>query len=259
MKISQVSAITYTVHEHIKTAEGFRESCQKIADIGYQAIELASVPPEAMTAEEIVETCQQCGLTISGTHEDLVATLDAPETLIERVKTLGCQYIIYAYPHDTDFADPASVDRLIERLNKAGSVYQEAGLTLLYHNHALEFLKANGRPILEDIFERTDPALVQAEADTYWIQKGGADPVEWCQKLKGRLPCLHIKDMTVYTGNDSTMGEVGSGNLDFKKIIAAAEASGCERFVVEQDVCPGDPFESLKKSFEYIKANLAED
>ena len=41
------------------------------------------------------------------------------------------------------------------------------------------------------------------------------------------------------------------------RIIAEAEAGGCEWFIVEQDTCPGDPFESLKQSFDYIKAHLA--
>lgn len=259
MKISQVSAITYTIRDHIQSADGFKESCRKLSDIGYQAIELASVPPEAMSAEEIVATCKEFGLKITGTHEDLATTLDAPETLIDRVKTLGCEYIIYAYPHDTDFSCPQSRKSLVERLNKAGEVYKKAGITLLYHNHALEFFKVDGKPALDYILDETDPDLVEAEVDTFWIQKGGDNPVEWCQKLKGRLPFLHIKDMTVYEGNDSTMGEIGSGNLDFKKIIAAAEQSGCTGFVVEQDVCPGDPFVSLKKSFDYIKSNLVED
>ena len=52
------------------------------------------------------------------------------------------------------------------------------------------------------------------------------------------------------------MHEIGYGNLDFKAIVAAAEASGCEWFIVEQDSCPGDPFDSAKLSFDYIKANL---
>jgi hypothetical protein len=31
---------------------------------------------------------------------------------------------------------------------------------------------------------------------------------------------------------------------------------GCAWFIVEQDTCPGDPFDSLRQSFDYIKANL---
>lgn len=90
------------------------------------------------------------------------------------------------------------------------------------------------------------------------VQLGGACPIKWCQKLKGRLPLLHMKDVGVREGNSPTMFEIGYGNLDFKSIITAAEASGCKWFIVEQDTCPGDPFESLKKSFDYIQTKLVD-
>ncbi|MBK1876877.1 sugar phosphate isomerase/epimerase family protein [Pelagicoccus mobilis] len=258
MKIDQIAAITYTIRDFIQSEKNFQDSCQKLAQIGYQAVELAALPQGMISAKETLQICNDNGLRITSTHEDLGKTLDEPETLVDHIKDLGCEYIIYSYPHDTDFNDPASVDRLIDRLNRAGAVYKEAGLNLLYHNHALEFLKRDGKIVLDTILERTDPDLVKAELDTFWIQRGGCDPVTWCQKVSGRLPILHIKDMTVYEGNESTMGEIGSGNLDFKRIISAAEASGCETFVVEQDECPGNPFDSLKKSFDYIKGNLVD-
>ena len=50
--------------------------------------------------------------------------------------------------------------------------------------------------------------------------------------------------------------EIGAGNLIFAKIIAAADTSGCEWFIVEQDVCPGDPVDSLAQSFRYLTENL---
>ena len=80
--------------------------------------------------------------------------------------------------------------------------------------------------------------------------------MDWCKKLKGRLPLLHMKDYAYLASDKHAMAEIGSGNLNWKKIVAAAEKSGCEWFIVEQDVCPADPFDSLKKSFEYIAANL---
>ena len=41
-------------------------------------------------------------------------------------------------------------------------------------------------------------------------------------------------------------------------IIQAAESSGCKWFIVEQDVCPGDPVESLAISYAYV-VTLAQD
>jgi sugar phosphate isomerase/epimerase len=135
-------------------------------------------------------------------------------------------------------------------------VLREAGCVLSYHNHAHEFYKGGSQTILEEIYDGTAPENLKAELDTYWIQAGGGNPLDWCRQMKGRLSVLHMKDYAVSPTGAPFFAEVGYGNLDFKTITAAAEESGCEWFVVEQDTCPGDPFESVAKSFDYIMANL---
>jgi sugar phosphate isomerase/epimerase len=50
--------------------------------------------------------------------------------------------------------------------------------------------------------------------------------------------------------------EIGRGTLPFRSIVPEAERAGCEWFIIEQDTCEGDPFESLRQSFEYVKGNL---
>ena len=50
--------------------------------------------------------------------------------------------------------------------------------------------------------------------------------------------------------------EVGNGTIDFKAIFKAHKASGMKHFFVEQDMCPGSPFDSIEKSITYIKGNL---
>jgi sugar phosphate isomerase/epimerase len=80
--------------------------------------------------------------------------------------------------------------------------------------------------------------------------------VAWVQSVKGRTPFIHLKDYKVNPQGDINFCEIGAGTLPFKRIIAEAEAGGCEWFIVEQDSCPGDPFVSIKQSFDYIKANL---
>ena len=46
--------------------------------------------------------------------------------------------------------------------------------------------------------------------------------------------------------------EVGSGALNFPAILAAARAAGVAHYFVEQDATPGDPVDSLKKSYTYL-------
>ena len=64
-----------------------------------------------------------------------------------------------------------------------------------------------------------------------------------------------MKD-TAYIGDKPMMTEIGNGNLEWKEIVKAADEAGCKWYIVEQDVCPASPFDSLKQSYEYIKSEL---
>jgi sugar phosphate isomerase/epimerase len=256
MKIEQIALITFTIRKFIQTPEGFRESMQKLADIGYQAVQISGMPHDVMPAEEIAAVCADNNLTICATHE--LSVLNEPDKVVERLNKLGTKYTAYPFPADIDFTDSTACEAWIRKLDEAGAVLRAAGKVLTYHNHAREFYQYDGKTVLQHLVEETSPQNLQFEPDTYWVQLGGGDPVAWCKHLKGRLPLLHMKDVGVREGNNPTMHEIGHGNLDFKPIVAAAEQSGCEWFIVEQDTCPGDPFDSAKMSFDYIKAHLVD-
>ncbi len=136
-----------------------------------------------------------------------------------------------------------------------GKFTSENGLALSYHNHADEFIRVNGKRMLDTLVETFTPEELKFTIDTYWIQAGGADPVWWINYLKGRSPCIHLKDMH-YEGKASLpMAVVGEGNMNFPGILKAAIDCGVEYALVEQDNCNGeDPFDCLKRSYEYLKA-----
>lgn len=254
MKLSQVAAQFYTVREHCKTAADLAATAKKVRALGYTAAQLSGLGP--IPEEEIVAIMRGEGLTICATHEPSARILDEPEAVIDRLRKLGCKLTAYPFPRDVDFGNPEHVRALVRKLDAAGARLRAAGLTLGYHNHGIEFVPFEGAPVLDYIYAHTSPQNVVGEIDTYWIHYGGGDVVEWCRKLRGRLPFIHLKDYTFTRENKPTFCEIGLGTLPFKKIIAEAEASGCEWFIVEQDTCPGSPFDSLKISFDYIKAQL---
>ena len=131
---------------------------------------------------------------------------------------------------------------------------EAAGKVLSYHNHNIEFRKINGERIF-DILLGNAPHL-KAEIDTYWVQMGGCDPVEYVKKYAGRQEIFHLKDFGVIYPTKSIMVPVGSGNLNWNAILPAAEAAGVEWFIIEQDTCHKDPFESMKDSFDYLMKNF---
>lgn len=254
MKISQVAAQLYTCRDLLKTPADIAATLRRVRAVGYTAVQVSGMGPIA--EEELMKILDGEGLVCCATHESGETIIQRPEGVVERLQKLRCVHTAYPCPSTGDFSSLERVTALIEGLDAAGKVLAAAGLNLSYHNHAMEFRKLDGRTILDRIYEGTDPRHVQGELDTYWVHYGGGENVEWCEKLAGRLPLLHLKDYQITTENVPSFCEIGAGNLNFKKIIAEAEQSGCQWFIVEQDICPGDPVDSLAQSFEYIEANL---
>jgi len=258
-KLEQFAVILFTLRDYVKTPEDFKTTLDKVAAIGYKAVQISGMAKDVMTTEEIVAETSKRGLTICATHEPGADILDDTETVIQRLKELGTRYTAYPYPAGVDFSSEASLHELITKLDAAGKKMAAADLVLTYHNHAHELYKVNGKTVLRRIYDETDPAHLQAEIDTHWIQRGGCDPVKWIESLPNRLPLLHIKDYKVDPSGNADFAEIGNGNLNFPAIIAAAEKVGCEWYIVEQDSCPGDPFDSIQQSFDYIKTHLLSD
>jgi len=250
MKLTQVAAQLYTCRDSLKNASAIAATLKRLRQIGYTAVEACCI--SAILCEEFSRILADNGIVCCSSHEG--DFLDAPEQAVDRLRALGCKTAVYAYPHGVDLSSRKRVDEWIARLQRAAEVLARAGQVLCYHNHNLEFRKLDGRLILDLIFEGA-PAL-KAEPDTYWIQYGGGDIAAWCGKLAGRFPVIHLKDYQTTHENKPLWCEIGEGVLDFKSIIAAAEAAGCQWFAVEQDTCPGDPLESLARSFRYVREQL---
>jgi sugar phosphate isomerase/epimerase len=252
MQRSQIALQLYTLRDHCRSRDAFVETCRRVAEIGYQAVQVSGIDRAILPEREIAAVCRDHALTICASHEAADEILARPADVVRRLRDLGCTMTAYPYPKDIDFASEAGVAKLIAQLEAAGRVLADAGMVLAYHNHQIEFRRLNGTLLLERIFAETSPQHLAAELDTYWVQFGGGDPASWCRRLTHRLPLLHLKDFRINAENQIEFAEVGSGNLNFPEIIGAAEAAGCQWFIVEQDRCPGDPFVSIAQSFQYL-------
>ncbi|MGF1678593.1 MAG: sugar phosphate isomerase/epimerase family protein [Candidatus Methylacidiphilales bacterium] len=254
MKRHQVAAQLYTCRDLLKTPSDIKECLKRVRAAGYEAVQISGMGPIA--EEELNLILDGEGLVCCATHEDGNRIRKEPHLVVERLQKLRCSLTAYPYPAGVDMASLESLKSLTDDLNAAGEIMAAAGITLTYHNHGIEFVQTDGLTALERIYRDTQPEFLQGEPDTYWIHYGGGDNVDWCRRLKNRLPMMHLKDYYFTIQNAPSFCEVGSGTLPFKEIIAAAEASGCQWFIVEQDVTPGDPVDSLAKSFRYISEHL---
>jgi len=248
VKKNKIAAQLYTLREFLKTPEDIAKSLKKVKGIGFDAVQVSGMAP--IPEAELKKILDGEGLICCATHESGKSILEETQKVIDRLKALNCKYTAYPYPHEKPTSEEGYV-KLAKDLSAAGKKMADAGLVLCYHNHAIEFERFGKRNALEIIYDESDPRYLQGEPDTYWIQFGGGCPVKWCERLKGRLPLLHLKEYGI-VDNAVKMLEVGSGNLDWKKIIEVSENGGTEWFIIEQDVCRIDPFDSLKMSLEYL-------
>jgi sugar phosphate isomerase/epimerase len=239
-----------------------------IADIGYKEIEgagrldlIALLPLIKQNGMKAV-SCHVETPLITGDWDKYKGMKPVPvEEAIESVRKAGVQYFTMAYIQPQARGDLDFYRKTADQMNHTGELCAKSGLQFAYHNHAFEFGgKPGERPI--DVFkERLDKKLVTLEMDVFWVSVAGHDPVEMMKEWKGRVGLLHLKDKdkdtpVQYTESvpKTAFKEVGSGSLDFPAILKAAPAAGVKHYFVEQDQTSGDPLDSLRKSFEYLKS-----
>lgn len=250
MKKCQIAAQLYTVRDFLKTPAEIAVSLAKIKKAGFDAVQLSGLGP--IDDLELLKMLDGEGLVCCATHEKGAEIVNETDKVIEHLNRLKCKYTAYPYPHIIP-QSPTEAVAVAVSLEAAAVKMAKAGQILTYHNHDIEFTQLDGKLML-DYFYDNAPHL-QGEIDTYWVQSGGANPTSWVNKLKGRLPLLHLKDFGI-VNRKATMMPIGGGNLEWSSILPAAEKAGTEWFIIEQDVCLIDPFDSLKLSLDFMIQNF---
>ena len=254
MKIEKIGVQLYTVRDYMNTEEEIRETFKKLKDLGYDQAQTAGCK---ISYEAFGQLAKEAGIEIVGTHDNFELMCTDFEKSFENHKYLDTLNMgIGGYFHPTI---EKNID-FIEKANMVGEKIAKHGGKFTYHNHHQEFIKLeNGKTTMDMLVEGLNPETTSFVLDTFWVQKGGSDVRYWIDKLAGRIDILHLKDMKVKMENDifeQVYTEIGNGNLYWEGIIETALNTGVKYFVVEQDVCPEDPFKSLKTSSDYLHKNF---
>ena len=246
-----LAAQLYTVRDFTKTAPDLAATLQKVRAIGYTAVQLSALGP--IPPAEVRAMLEHEGLTVCNTHVSYDRLWNDLPAVIEEHRLWECRHVaIGSLPQAYRGDGAAGYRRFAREAVEVGRRLREAGLSFSYHNHAFEFAHFDGARALDILYDESDPALLQAEIDTYWVQYGGGDPAAWIRKVAGRMPVVHLKDMVIQD-NQQVMAEVGAGNLNWPAILEACREAGVEWYAVEQDICQRDPFESLAISYANLR------
>ena len=250
MKKSQLAVQLYTLRDYLKTPGAVDRAFAKIREIGYEAVQISGV---AAPLAAVKKAADNNGLVICATHAATPDLLGNRAKVADELAMLGCKHTAFSCVSDFQIIDRGAVLEFAGEMEKAAQELNQHGLTFSYHNHNMEFGKIDGEYILDLIYANAPHLL--AEIDTYWVQYGGCDPAEWIEKYAGRQILFHLKDFRPLFFT-ATTAPVGTGNLKWQKIIPAAEKAGAQWFIVEQDSCAKNPFDSLKDSYDYLMKNF---
>ena len=251
----------------------------QIAEVGFKHLEAANHNARndagvgfGVGAAEFRSRLDELGMSIVGCHinpldlDILPAALDYQAELGNT--QFGCDIEFYPYG-DIDY-----VMRRCEVFNEVGRLAKERGMRFYYHNHFQEFQRFGDDFVYDLILENTDPDLVKLELDTYWMYRGGQDPIAWLEKCGDRVVLLHQKDfpadapqpLNLYDGvidpnenidralfrdrkDTRCFTEIGTGVLPIQAIIDAASAlPTIDYLILEQDHTAMDEIESIKTS-----------
>lgn len=253
----------------------------RVAKIGYRSIEMGLPVGGGAQARAAAD---KAGLQIGSVHVGADAAAakgrltvhDDAGRLAAELGTVGCRDLVLSFPLTPVVTPAAGEDRLaaVRRalhtsldhwkrtaalLNERGAALQREGLQLSYHNHDMEFVRVGETSGWDVLLAETDPKLVSFQVDVAWVVNGGLDPVTFLEGLAGRVRALHVKDLRASPGPrtllkmDST--EVGSGIVDWTKVLPAAYRAGARQFYVEQEPpFQMDRFDAAAKSYAYLSS-----
>jgi len=258
-------------------AKDFDGTLKAVAGIGYRNVELAGFLGKAPA--DIKASLDKAGLACTSAHVQGRGQLDGDvPKLAADLNTIGVKTAVMpiAYIPERLGLRPAAGEDIggylrrvfsqmtaddwkmnADFLNQKAAILKASGIGLGYHNHNMEFAPVGGSTGLEILLANTDPTLVTFELDVGWVAAAGADPLAVFAKHKGRFSLMHVKDIKADTEANFALKmdptEVGSGKLDWKKLLPAAYAAGVRGFYVEQEPPFARPrIEAAKISHDYL-------
>lgn len=245
--IHKFAAQLYTLRNELE--QDFPGVLRELKRMGWHAVQISGL--RGYQPEEISEVLKETGLSVAGMHVSLELINNELPEVLRQAELFSTKDLVVPFLPETLRTELGY--RLVKsNLNELARKLKRMGYTLSYHNHDFEFATTvEGKDALSFILEPAEDNDILAEIDVYWVKKTGRDPLTYIQSYGGRMPIIHLKDMT--DDEEATFAEIGTGVIDFLPILRWGEANGINWYAVEQDVCKRPPLESLAISLDNLR------
>lgn len=243
-----IGAQFFTIRDYCKTEKDFDESCRKIKELGYKNVQLSAIGD--FDGAFVKSVLDKYGLKCVCTHRSADSYLNNIEKEIEFHKAIDCKICgLGAMPGFNTKQE--TIDEFVKNFKKVAERLNEEGLIFAYHNHAFEFEKRDGKYCFDIITDALSCENFKFILDVYWLSYAGVNPAKFIRERKGKIACVHLKDLKISEGHPK-FAEIGQGNIDWDDVLSACDEAEVEYALVEQDSCDGNPFDSLKISYDYL-------
>ncbi|MGP5268783.1 sugar phosphate isomerase/epimerase family protein [Brachybacterium alimentarium] len=266
--------------EHI-AREGVLAVLRRVVDTGFTVIEISQIP---MTEENVAdfETARaELGIEVAAISAKTSVPAGSEEYSlesdlelhVEHARRLGTSMIRIGMMPQAAMTSPEAFGSFCHEVEQYALLLDEAGISLSYHNHHIEFARANGTMLLDRL--RREAPHLRFEIDCHWVQRGGRDPERTLADFAGVLDLVHLKDFRIalpsaellmqraagdidawaayWQGGIHEFAEVGAGTIDWVPVIDQSIKSGARYLLIEQDRTYGrDIFDCLADSRSHL-------
>ncbi|WP_371193811.1 sugar phosphate isomerase/epimerase family protein [Glaciecola sp. SC05] len=258
--LPKISLQLHSVKEQVQ--RDFKQTLTQISALGFDGVEFAGrYGPYEDDPKGLKQFLSSIGLEASGAHIPLNNLQgEKGERALLFFKQLGVELVII--PYDKRANDPDNIAPLSEELTETFHRARRMGLTLGYHNHALEFEPFEETTFWDFIAQNT-PQEFALQLDVGWAKFANKDPVDYVKRYPNRTLTTHYK-IRSYQGKPAavpaqTQVILGQDNYDWQSLIKAnIEYGGTQWIVIEQEEYPEplSPMQSVKASMIGLQAVL---
>lgn len=235
----------------------FKGALRALADAGYDGVEFCGDATfyGNLSAKELKAFLDSLGLVSSGAHVGYTMLRDQSDEVIAYHKVLGTKYIICPGPTREYGLEKDGWEKMNSEMRAWNKKLTENGFVLGWHNHGYEFETFDGRYAFDIVLDG-DASMVY-ELDTYWSEFANVDTLTYMDKIAGRCPLVHLKDMKIDADGEKSSTVYGEGILNNRAIVDKALANKAEWLVIEWEAYDQNGVDAVVKCAKNLKALLA--
>lgn len=246
-----------------------RASLQRLRDMGIEAVEpyLPLKKDNLADFEILFDELKDLGLSVPSIHVSPSLFGRQAAKISRELRLIQEKTSISVFVFSGMFSREKSAQKWGRLLGDVSKEVRSNGITVLYHNHNMEFLPAadGGRTALDVFFDAAGND-VKLQLDIGWAGIAG-DEIAFAEKNADRIVEIHCKDFyegakekySLFIMPKSMFAPIGEGVIKTKEILSRRNTFPNFNGVVliDQDQSAGSLLEDIETGFHNLKEILS--